>query len=191
MKSLQLDSPHAIIVIGLQGSGKTFFGRKFAETFKAPFVEQSLFTNAAVDASAGNDLFTTMLSEIAKTGRSVVVELSLASRTERTEIARLLKSEGYTPLFVWVQVDVETAMIRARKTSNTSPADYQERAKVFSQPHPVEKVLVVSGKHTFATQAKAVLRRLTGPRPVSVQQSSDGSTGPQLPSQQRCEIFVV
>jgi len=57
MKSLQLDKPHAIVVIGIQGSGKTFFAEKFATTFKAPYIEQAFFNGAARDAKAASDLF--------------------------------------------------------------------------------------------------------------------------------------
>lgn len=189
MKSLQLDSPHAIIVIGIQGSGKTFFAHKFADTFKAPFIEQSLFTDAAAHPETGAALFETVIKEVAKTGRSLVIELSLSSRTERSDLARDLKQAGYTPLFVWVQVDTETAMARTYKTSKLSAADYQERASRFSQPHPSEKALVISGKHTFATQAKAVLRRLTVPRtsrPSPVQPAAEQR--PQQPP--RGQIIV-
>ena len=164
MKSLQLEKPHAIVAIGIQGSGKTFFGEKFSDTFNAPFIEQEFFVTSARDAQQGESLMQRVLHETVKTGRSIVIELSLASRVERAELAKLLRKAGYVPLFVWVQVDTETAMSRSYRSTKVTPEAYKESLKKFSQPHASENVLVISGKHTFATQAKAVLKKLSAPR---------------------------
>lgn len=188
MKSLQLESPHAIIVIGIRGSGKTFFARKFAETFKAPFLEQEKFYLCARDTHFGDDLFASVSNEIAKTNRSLVIELISATRTERTELAKRLRSHGYVPMFVWVQVDEETANYRARKKAKLFDGNQLPEYGNFSIPHVSEKALVISGKHTFATQAKAVLRKLTGPRP---QQGSHPTPQPPRPSQpSRGQIII-
>jgi predicted kinase len=165
MKSLQLDRPHAIIVIGIQGSGKTFFAEKFAGTFNAPFVEQAKFEQAASDENVAKELMSSVLAEMLKTGRSIVIELTLASKAERAELSKVLKQASYAPLYVWVQVDTETAMVRSYKSSGISEDEYQNRMRRFSAPHQSERALVISGKHTFATQAKAVLRKLSVPRP--------------------------
>jgi predicted kinase len=164
MKSLQLEKPHAIIVIGLQGSGKSFFASKFADTFNAPFFDQSFFAKSARDTAAASELMDNALKQVVKTGRSVVIELSLATRTERSELSSQLRASGYVPLYVWAQVDADTAMARASKTSGVGQDEYRDRMKRFSPPHPTEKALVISGKHTFATQAKAVLKKLSSPR---------------------------
>jgi len=166
MKSLQLEKPHAIIVIGIQGSGKSFFAEKFADTFNAPFVEQAAFMRAAKDLPAAEALVQDMLKQMLKTGRSVVVELALSSRTERAELSKQMRKAGYVPLFVWVQVDTETAMNRAQRGSGISAADYQTNLRRFNAPHATERALVISGKHTFATQAKAVLKKLSAPRQI-------------------------
>ena len=164
MKSLQLDKPHAIITIGIQGSGKTFFAQKFAETFNAPYLEQSMFAEMAKDQKAAESLMNTMVAEILKTTKSVVIELSIATRTERAELSKLLRKAGYVPLFVWVQIDTDTAMNRSFKSSRISQEDFLSGMGRFSTPHQSEPVLVISGKHTFATQAKAVLKKLSLPR---------------------------
>ncbi len=168
MKSLQLDKPHALVVVGIQGSGKTFFAQKFADTFNAPFIEQAQFKKNATDDAAADTLMASMISEISKTGRSIVVELDLTSRTERSELTKRLKADGYVTMFVWVQIDTDTAISRAYRTSRVDEASYRERMRAFSPPHPTEKALVISGKHTFATQAKAVLKKLASPRPVQL-----------------------
>lgn len=164
MKSLQLDRPHAIIVIGIQGSGKTFFAEKFASTFNAPFIEQAMFDRSASNEASSKELMSSMLKEMLKTGRSIVVELALPTKTERTELSRELKRAGYEPLYVWVQVDIDTAMTRSYRAVGIDADEYRDRMRRFSPPHQSERALVISGKHTFATQAKSVLRKLSGPR---------------------------
>lgn len=164
MKSLQLDKPHAVVAIGIQGSGKTFFAKKFADTFNAPFMEEAFFVEHAKDESAARDMYNVSLAELLKTGRSIVIEQSLSSRLERTELTKLLRSAGYVPLFVWVQVDLDTAMSRAYRATRLSLEDYKAAMRKFTPPHASERPLVISGKHTFATQAKAVLKKLSAPR---------------------------
>lgn len=166
MKSLQLDKPHAIITIGIQGSGKTFFAEKFADTFNAPFIEQAFFTKHGRDEAAATSLMTRALIETIKTGRSIVIELAQATRNERLELAAIMRKAGYVPLFVWVQVDTETAMARTHRSLGTTQAEYRENLKRFAPAHPSEHALVISGKHTFATQAKAVLKKLSAPRQI-------------------------
>ena len=164
MKSLQLEKPHVIVVIGIRGSGKTFFASKFSETFNAPFIEQMFYTSLAKDAAAATDIIARCSEELFKTGRSIVVEQTVSTRTERSELAKQAREHGYVPLFVWVQTDLDTAMSRSAKSSGMNQDDFNASLRRFSQPHPTEKALVISGKHTFATQAKAVLKKLSVPR---------------------------
>ena len=164
MKSLQLDRPHAIIVIGIQGSGKTFFAEKFAGAFNAPFIEQAFFERLAADETKAKELMGSVLTEMLKTGRSILIELALPTKTERADLNRLLKQAGYAPLYVWVQVDMETAMARSHKATGVSADEYKQRVKRFTPPQQSEHPVVVSGKHTFATQAKVILRKISTPR---------------------------
>jgi predicted kinase len=164
MKSLQLEKPHAVVTIGIQGSGKSFFAKKFADTFNAPFLDESLFIHSTKDSSTANELQRTILSEMLKTGRSIVIEQSFSTRSERTELTSVLRKAGYVPLYVWVQVDTDTAFSRSTRLTGISAEDYKASMRKFSPPHPTEKPLVISGKHTFATQAKAVLKKLSVPR---------------------------
>lgn len=167
MKSLQLDKPHAIIVIGIQGSGKTFFAEKFSVTFNAPYIEQSMFRHFSKDRKSADEVMGKVLSETLKTNKSVVIELASASKGERMELTKTLKDAGYVPLFVWVQIDIDSAMNRTYRAHGISQTEYRKSLAKFDAPHQSENALVISGKHTFATQAKAILKRLTSPRPIS------------------------
>lgn len=164
MKSLSLSRPHAIIMVGIPGSGKTFFSKKFSETFHAPRVALEDITPHAASLEAAAELARQQVEELLKTGQSVILELSTEARQNRTELAKLLRDHGYEPLFVWVQTDNATAMQRAAKSSGHTAESFEAHVKRFSAPHLAEKPVVISGKHTYATQAKIILKRLSAPR---------------------------
>lgn len=165
MKSMSLSQPHAIIMVGLPGSGKTFFATKFATTFNAPYVSRDI---VRVITSLDNDTLTRLtqyqINELLKTQSSIVIEGGVDTRVERTELAKKVRKGGYQPLFVWVQTDPTTAKARSRKNSFYTEEEYTQRTKRFSAPHPNENPIVISGKHTYSTQAKIILKRLSGPR---------------------------
>ena len=168
MKSLSLDKPHAIIMVGIPGSGKSFFASKFARTFSAPFIEES-----AVDQYSDNDeatihLVEMMIEQATRTKQTIVLEVESASRTHRTALAKALKDVGYMPLFIWVQTDEATAKTRCAKAANLTAQEFAQAKRSFSAPHPQEGALVISGKHTYATQAKVVLKKLTDNRVLTV-----------------------
>ncbi len=165
MKSLSLSQPHAIIMVGLPGSGKTFFAKKFADTFNAPYISYDLVQSIAfLEDDAVNSITDYMLGELLKTRHSIVIEGGADTRAERTALAKKIRAEDYQPLFVWVQTDPGTAKTRSLKTKQHDEEAHEQLARRFSAPHPTEKPIVISGKHTYATQAKIILKRLSGPR---------------------------
>ena len=150
-------------MVGIQGSGKTFFASKFAETFNAPYIDRDTILTYANDETSGDSLVGVMLEELLKTRKSVVVEADTATRTSRMTLAKQLRDAGYVPLFVWVQVDQETARQRSLKQGR-SGEEHDAALKRFTPPTSTEHALVISGKHTYATQARIVLKKLSAPR---------------------------
>lgn len=177
MKSLSLSKPHLIIMVGIPGSGKSFFAEHFADTFKAPIVSfhrlrQELFNSPTFSKNEDeiiNQVANCMLDEILKTGRTILYEGQTNLRTDRTLITKKSHDAGYEPLFVWVQTEPATAKKRAAKPSVGKPAlsaeKFDDKLKQFSAPHRTEKAIVISGKHTYASQLKIVLKHLVGSRP--------------------------
>lgn len=163
MKSLSLTQPHAIVMVGVPGSGKSYFAEKFSDTFNAPRVDYAAFTNRGLDATAAHELALQQVKELAKTKSSIVIDGGASSRIDRTTLTRTLKDLGYQTLFVWVQTDQDTAFNRFIKNGGTEEY-FLTLAKRFSPPHSTEKPIVISGKHTYASQAKTVLKRLSAPR---------------------------
>jgi gluconate kinase len=181
MKSLRLSRPHAIMMVGIPGSGKTFFAEKFAEMFNAPFINTSIIESACKEGEAGR-VIGYMVNEIAKTQQTFVYEGNADTRVSRTEFGKWARTSGYQPLYVWVQIDTATAKTRTKKTGVIGEDEFDFTVKSFSAPHPDERSIVISGKHTYATQAKVVLNHLSksNRQPQSQQETQ---TPPVQPSQ--------
>lgn len=150
-------------MVGIPGSGKSFFAQRFADTFSAPYIDFDEIQRIVEYTEQTEKLIAMQLKELFKTKQLVLFEGSTASRTEREELARLAKSAGYETVFVWVQTDAGSSLQRARK-AGWSEEELEAHDERFSPPHDKEKPVVISGKHTFGTQLKIVLNRLSGPR---------------------------
>lgn len=161
MKSLHLTRPHAIMMVGLPGSGKSFFASQFAEMFNAPYIDSLAIESKASDAAAASDLVAMMLAEIIKTGQTFIFEGNSDSRARRTEFARWARDKGYQPMLIWVQADQTTSLGRSLRAKTLTRDQFADAVRKFSPPHPHEKPVVISGRHTYASQAKVVLGRLS------------------------------
>ncbi|HSW91116.1 MAG TPA: AAA family ATPase [Candidatus Saccharimonadales bacterium] len=169
MKSLSLSQPHVIIMVGVPGSGKSFFADKFADTFHAPLVSFDKIASIA-GLEPADELMGYQLDELFKTNQSIIIDGAADSKTERLELARKARSCGYEPLLVWVQIDPAAAEQRSTRRTKDQPTprltveEYEWRLKRFTAPSAIEKPIVISGKHTYATQVKVVLKKLSAPR---------------------------
>jgi predicted kinase len=168
MKSLNLTQPHAIVMVGVPGSGKTFFATKFSDTFNAPFVSIDAILQYAKDDATAYSTANLLLTELLKTNVSILIEVDSASRTSRRDLGQYLRKNGYVPLYVWVQTDTETAKQRSKRFKSKDDEAFDAQMRRFSPPHSSENAVVISGRHTFATQAKIVLKHLSNPRPATV-----------------------
>lgn len=172
MKSLHLSKPHLLIVVGIPGSGKTFFASQFAETFNMPFIHygaiQTMRENPLSEEETA-EIAGLLFRELIKTEQTILIEGPGSSRIERTALAQQARTHGYEPLFIWVQTEPSSARTRATKGVRgssyrpISPEVFDAEAKRFTMLHATEKYLVISGKHTYASQARMVLKRLVEP----------------------------
>lgn len=172
MKSLSLQKPHLIIVVGIPGSGKTFFASQFAKMFNAPFIHyeaiQTSFNNSLSDDRTA-DVAGLLFTELIKTGSTIILEGPGATRTERAALAQQARAVGYVPLYIWVQTEPITAKARAvtgvRAATNKiiSQDEFDQAVKRFTPLAATEKSVVISGKHTFSSQARIILKRLVEP----------------------------
>lgn len=168
MKPLTSASPHAIIMIGIPGSGKSMFAERFADTFQAPIVSQTKYQlEYGISLDKAEALRDTILAEFMKTHRTVVIDGGLDVKEKRESIVRHLVKAGYRPLIVWVQTDTNEAFRRASKPypqgSGLHSDDFDTLLSMFDPPGEKEKMVVISGKHTYASQLKIILKQLATP----------------------------
>lgn len=161
MQSLRLARPHAIMMVGIPGCGKSFFASKFADMFHAPYVDSLALEAMAKDSEAAGKLISLVMGELSKTGQTFIFEGNSDSRVRRTEFAKWARSKGFQPLLVWVQTDKVTSLNRTLKNGTLDRNEFADYVRDFSPPHPDEKPLVISGKHTFNSQLKVVLAQLS------------------------------
>lgn len=184
MKPLQLSKPHVIVMVGIPGSGKTFFAEHFATTFNASLLsyeklEEALFkvpARSSVEQAASRRVADYILEELLKSKQTVVFDGPAGTKTDRAHIFKLAKNAGYEPLLVWVQTESLAARARfTRKKTGTplhTPKQFEDSLKRFTPPSSTEKVVVISGKHTYASQLKIILKHLVEPRVDAAQELS-------------------
>ncbi|TWP20870.1 ATP-binding protein [TM7 phylum sp. oral taxon 346] len=160
MNPSSISHPHAIMMVGLPGSGKTFFAQQFSEMFNAPFVDSQFISEHSLDSNASEEVCQRFLAEIARTKQTFIYEDSNLSRARRAEFARWAKGHGYKPLIIWVQTDEATCRRRIQKGHSLGTINFDAAVKSFTEPNAIEKPVVISGKHTYKTQARTVLARL-------------------------------
>lgn len=199
MEALTLSSPMIIEVVGLPGAGKSFFANQFANTFGAALVSQdkirwTLFAhhtysdneNAMVEQVA--DL---MITELLRTKKTFVLDGGHNTVAARHALAVRARKNGYRVLTIVVQTDEPTSRRRATKRSDKKPGDqykqslsadqFDEAKKHYEEPATTQPdVVVISGKHTYNTQAKIVLRKMIEISGQSVA-SATGTTGGHTP----------
>lgn len=170
MKSLHLNKPHLLVVIGIPGAGKSFFAEKFADTFSIPYLSYEALQVASgmtLNDKDTGEVAGVMFQELVKTKQTLILEGPGTTRTDRISLAQLARQSGYVPLFIWVQTDTATAEKRTLKNKqsgvNLSEEEFAGAVKRFTPLHASEKSIVISGKHTYASQAKIVLKRLIEP----------------------------
>jgi len=170
MKPLTPSTPHVIIMVGIPGAGKTTFAENFAKTFKAPYINpRSISDLTGIDEVATEKVTKLLFDQLLKTNRTLIYEGSTYAKAQRTALEQMVRKAGYRSLLVWVQTDPIESKRRATKKQldgrHLSAAQFDVAMSQFQNPLPAEKPVVISGKHTYATQVRAVLKRLAGITP--------------------------
>ena len=190
------------MLVGMPGAGKSFFARQFAKVFAAPLVSfdeirHVLFSDPQFTRDEETivvRVMRTQITQLLKTGATFIVDGGVNTRMARYALERLGKEYDYGCMTIWVQTDSDTAGYRSINRNkkragdilNTSMSDEQfnNHAKRINPPDEKETHVVISGKHTFAAQAKTVLRKIVVPRqpehtaPVTVSPRSSRTDKP-------------
>ncbi len=185
MKPTGTNKPHLIVTVGIPGSGKSFFAEHFADTFKAPIVSfDRLYKELSSDIGWKDiqKVANYMLGEMLKTKQTIIYEGPTDLKTYRIDISKQARSAGYEPLFIWIQTEPATARKRATKPTNDRPALTDEQFdaswKRFNAPDQSEKTIVISGKYTYASQLKIVLKHLVN-KPAEINKPASQTPPPK------------
>jgi len=166
MKPITTTAPHVIIMVGIPGAGKTTFVNHFAKIFHAPVINQGdIAEEVGIDAASAGKVADYLLNELFKSNRTLIYEGPTHTKAARTALIKKVTNAGYKPLLLWVQTESLEAKRRATKRgSNMTAADFDHAISQFHPPTASEMPIVISGKHTYATQLKVVLKYLAAPR---------------------------
>ncbi len=165
MKSLNLAKPHLIVVVGIPGSGKTFFAEQFSRTFNTPYLRTDDLLSFSNDERVLNELWDFIIDKLMQTKQSILIEGIGATAIERRDLSLFARKQGYQTLYVWVQTEPAAAKHRATRGSNAlSSHEFDTLAANFENIKAPDQYMVISGKHTYASQAKNVLKKLAEPR---------------------------
>ncbi len=157
-------------MVGAPGSGKSFFAEHFSDTFGVPLVSW----NAIRDELFNEPTFSRdedaiiervahlMLGQLCKSGSTIIYEDGALTQVARLALRKIAKDAGYNIVFVWVQTDLTTSRTRALKRGMPDAA-HESYLKRFTPFKVSDDYTVISGKHTYASQLKIVLRRLSQP----------------------------
>lgn len=177
MAKIVLNKPALICLYGYPGSGKSYVARNLAGELKlahlaADRIRSELFAQPRYDAQESaviNHLMLYMSEEFLSAGVSVVFDTNALRAAQRRKLRELARKHRAEYLLVWLQIDVESAFARTqardRRTADDKYTEPQTKTtfdkQVAGMQNPDgEDYVVISGKHTFATQKSAIINRL-------------------------------
>lgn len=184
--------PLLVLVVGTPGSGKSFFARQFADSYRFFYVDVGRYEGQLEGVKSSNKEVTRLAKKMAdstyeqalKSFKHIILEGPFYSIKEREEVLSRAKKAGFGTLIVWVQTDSETAGARAlnrdrrriddKNSLNLSRAELDSLSKSFQKlDSKKENFVVISGKHDFKSQGVIVLKKIAGMY-VSGTQPTDG-----------------
>jgi predicted kinase len=178
MPKVAPNKPTLIMLYGFPGSGKSYFARQLCEQLQAAHVHgdrirSELFENPRYDKEENAviaQLMDYMTHEFLNAGISVIYDINATRQSQRLTLREMARRAHAQPLLVWFQIDPDSAFARAnsrdrRRTDDkySEPIErkaFDDIASRMQNPNSAEDYIVISGKHTFNTQASAVYKKL-------------------------------
>lgn len=176
---LSAAQPLLVLVVGIPGSGKSFFARQFSESYKFFYIDSGRYESELESLQLSHEEISTVAKKLVnstyeqalKSFRHIVLEGPFGSEKERDEVLSKAKKAGFGTLVVWVQTDDQTAGYRAlnrdrrraddKYSLQLSEEEFGAAKKSFQKPNPKrETLVVVSGKHDFKSQGVIVLKKI-------------------------------
>ncbi|HUC95545.1 MAG TPA: AAA family ATPase [Candidatus Saccharimonadia bacterium] len=178
MQKQTITKPTVILMYGYPGSGKSYFGRQFAEETSTAYIcadqlRHEFFdepTYSKDETEVVDHLTLYMLGTYLKSGLSVVYDCDNDRLPSRKLVYSVAKSNKAQPIVVWIQIDIESCFSRvvnrdlrkiddkyAEKLDRTS---FESKISKMQNVISSEDYIVLSGKHAYSTQKRALLKKL-------------------------------
>lgn len=177
MAKAELRKPILVCLYGFPGSGKSYVARNLVDILPLAHVSVDrlrlqMFNNNQDDerqTRVSTKLALYLVNEFLRSGTSVVYDGSALTATERRRLRELAHKHKATYVLLWLQMDQESAFARAatrdkrtlegKFAASRSRSSFNEYLSEMQNP-VAEDYLVLSGKHTFASQKSAIISRL-------------------------------
>ncbi|HSX08341.1 MAG TPA: ATP-binding protein [Candidatus Saccharimonadales bacterium] len=170
--------PLLIMMYGFPGAGKSYFARQLSETLNAAHIQgdrirSELFENPRYDKEENEviaHLMDYMAEEFLNAGVSVIYDANAMRANQRRELREMARKAHAEHVLVWLQIDTESAFARVGKRDRRRADDkyavpldrktFEKLAGGMQNPLTTEDYVVISGKHVFAMQRSAFMKRL-------------------------------
>jgi predicted kinase len=177
MSKIVLSKPALVCLYGYPGSGKSYLARSLADEIQmanvsSERIRNELFQTPRYDPQENaivTHLMDYMCEEFLSSGVSVVYDTNALRAAQRRKLRDLARKHRAAYILIWLQIDVDSAyertQTRDRRTSDDKYAEPQTRStferQLSGMQNPMgEDYIVISGKHTFATQKSVITNRL-------------------------------
>lgn len=179
MPKTKLSKQMVIMLYGLPGAGKSAFARQLAEMLNIAHISSDrirfeLFDEPSYskeEESIVLHMMDIMAEGFMQAGVSIIYDVNAAKLQDRRRLREMARAHHAQPLLIWLQIDAETALLRAktrdrrkaddRYTHPLDEATFERLSNLMQNPYLNEEYLVISGKHLFANQKQAILRKLS------------------------------
>jgi len=193
-----LVKPTIFITYGYPGSGKSYFGRQFADDAMLPYISSDILRHEFMDNPTYNKqenetidhLSTYMLENFLKAGVGVVYDCNNSLASTRKIISGIANKYKAEVVIVWLQIDLESSFNRvnnrdARRTDDkyAEPLDrttFETRVAKMQKPTEREDYVVVSGKHSFNGQKHAVYKKLVEKKILNPEYATTNLPKPEM-----------
>lgn len=170
--------PLLIMLYGYPGAGKSYFARQLTDHLQAAHIHGDrirgeLFDQPRYDKEeneAIEHLMNYMTGEFLHSGMSVIYDVNAMRASQRLKLRELARKNHAQPVFVWLQIDLESSFARLKTRDRrraddkfAGPADratFERIVGSMQNPKLTEDAMVISGKHGFETQLSAFMKRL-------------------------------
>jgi predicted kinase len=178
MNKPKIIKPTIFVMYGFPGSGKSYFGRQFADDSSSAYINEDVLrfefiekpTYDKEENSTVEHLSTYMLNNFLKAGVSVIYDCSNDRVAERKLLHSIANQYKAEVVIVWLQIDTESSFDRVNNRDGRRIDDkyaeeldrttFENRISKMQNPTEKEDFVVISGKHTFNAQKHAVYKKL-------------------------------